>query len=57
MNFSTMFLVGSTVYMFPRIYLYAAITTVKIASLVAMYSYKKITNSIKDEDSSGDVRH
>lgn len=55
MNFSTMFLIGSTVYMFPTMYIYAAVTTVKIASLVAVYGYKKITNSSKDENSSGDV--
>lgn len=55
MNFSTMFLVGTTIYMFPSIYIYAAITTFNIASLVAVYGYKKITNSNKDENSSGDV--
>lgn len=57
MNFSTMFMIGSTIYMFPSMYMYAVITTFNIASLVAVYGYKKITHQTKNEDSSGDVRH
>jgi hypothetical protein len=36
-------------------YIYAAVTTLNIASLVAVYGYKKITQKSKDENSSGDV--
>jgi len=52
-----MFMIGSTIYMFPSMYMYAVITTFNIASLVAVYGYKKITHQTKNEDSSGDVRH